>query len=450
MNGASRGNRVCFPLKPEIRSNGNLPDTKERVGTIDTESGSLDVLLELVKRQDEPGIWLFASETLAKIPEFYEELNASSIDRYVPRFMLVTRFLWFPLWQWLYILVVFPLSFVTATLLTRLITPLLLSMVLRITGIRADHHVMTLTGPLRIFILALAMWALSLLSRSILVNLFWTYAASTLAVLGTTWLTVRLIDVVVKLKHREWSATASGRVAMIQLLGKLSKAFVVIIGALFIFYIAGINITAALTGLGIGGIAIAFAAQKTLENLFGGIMIISDQPVRVGDFCKAGTYTGTVESIGLRSTYLRTPERTVVSIPNGQLAVMSLENFALRDKILFHHTVNLRAETTPAQLREVLSGITRMLSEHPQADQAATRVSLIRFADSSPVVEVFSYILETDYDTFAQIQGEILLAIMDIIEAAGTAMTAPPQVAFTPGSAKKAVGPGPEKGQTGP
>src|SRR5208337_668816 len=136
------------------------------------------------------------------------------------------------------------------------------------------------------------------------------------------------------------------KISVVQLVRKLSNIVVVIIGALVLLYIAGINLTAALTGLGVGGIAVAFAAQKTLENLFGGIMVASDQPIRVGDFCRAGDYTGTVEDVGLRSTRMRTLDRTVVSVTNGQLAVMSLENFTLRDKIWFHHTLQLRRETT--------------------------------------------------------------------------------------------------------
>jgi len=98
---------------------------------------------------------------------------------------------------------------------------------------------------------------------------------------------------------------------------KLVKILTVMVGALFIFFIAGINLTAVIAGLGVGGIAVALAAQKTLENLFGGITVVTDQPIRVGDFCRAGEYLGTVQSVGLRSTRIRTLNRTIVSIPTG-------------------------------------------------------------------------------------------------------------------------------------
>ena len=152
---------------------------------------------------------------------------------------------------------------------------------------------------------------------------------------------------------------SSGKIALARLLNKTIKAIIIIIGATFIFYMANLNLTAVITGLGVGGIAIAFAAQKTLENLFGGVMIISDQPIRVGDFCRAGEFQGIVEDIGLRSTKLRTLNRTVVSVPNGQLAMMSLENFTVRDKILFRHKFQLRYESSADQLRFVIAGIAR-------------------------------------------------------------------------------------------
>jgi MscS family membrane protein len=92
--------------------------------------------------------------------------------------------------------------------------------------------------------------------------------------------------------------------------------------------------------------AVALAAQKTIEDLFGGVSVISDRPVLVGDICRFGDRTGTVMHIGLRSTRIRTPDRTVVSIPNAQFATMTLENISGRDKIWFHPTLNLRRDTT--------------------------------------------------------------------------------------------------------
>ena len=203
-----------------------------------------------------------------------------------------------------------------------------------------------------------------------------------------------------------------------------------IIGTLFIFYIADINLTAVLAGLGIGGIAVALAAQKTLENLLGGITIASDQPIRVGDFCRVGDYLGTVQVVGLRSTRIRTLDRTIVSIPNGQLAIMNLENFTLRDKIWFKHALNLRYETTTDQLRYILAEIREMLYKHPKVESVSARVRLIGFVGSAFNLEVFAYVLESSYETFLHIQEDLLLRIMDIVAASGSGFAFPSQTTY--------------------
>src|SRR5581483_3445387 len=130
----------------------------------------------------------------------------------------------------------------------------------------------------------------------------------------------------------------------------------------------GYNTNTILAGLGVGGLAVALAAQKTLENLFGGISVISDRPVLVGDFCQFGGQAGTVEDIGLRSTRIRTLDRTVVTIPNAQFSTMTLENFSKRDRVWFHPTLHLRRNTKPEQIREMMDAVTKILQEHAMVD----------------------------------------------------------------------------------
>jgi MscS family membrane protein len=327
-------------------------------------------------------------------------------------------------------LLVIPLSFGLATLLTRLLTPLFLMLVHRVARARVDRHVARLSGPVRLLMFALTIWCLSLFSRSVLTSIFFAYVAFTLTVIGATWLGVRFIDIIFRLKERQLAVVSTNKISVLQLGRKLSKILVVISGTLVILYIADINLTAVLTGLGVGGIAVAFAAQKTLENLFGGIMVASDQPVRVGDFCKAGDYKGTVEDIGLRSTRIRTLDRTVVSVPNGQLAVMSLENFTLRDKVWFHHTVQLRYETASDQLRFILAEIRKLLYAHPKVESDSARVRFIGFGNSSLDLEIFAYVSETDYASFLIIQEDLLLRIMEIVEASGSGFAFPSQTTY--------------------
>jgi MscS family membrane protein len=435
-----KGKPAMLSSKTEGSLTDNLPPSKEWVGTVETPSGSVEILLERMQKGNDPPVWLFSSETLAKVPGIPKRVSRGSIEEHLPDFLVYTWFLWFPLWRWVTIILLIPLSFAVATLITRLLVLLSVPAMRRLARVQTDQHLIRLTGPVRILIFALAIWSISFFSSSIVTSLFWNYVASTLAVIGVTWLSIRLIDIVLKLKQRQLAGTTSGKVSIIQLTRKMLKILAVIIGALTICYIAGINISAALTGLGIGGLAIAFAAQKTLENLFGGIMIISDQPIHVGDFCKVGAYSGTVEEIGLRSTYIRTIGRTLVSIPNGQLAVMNIENVSRRDKILFNHTVGLRYETTSDQLRYVVDEIRRMIFEDAKMESATARVRVVKFADSSINIEVFAYVLEKEYEVFLEIQERLLLKIMEIVEAGGTGMAFPSRTIYVEHPTIRTVG----------
>jgi len=205
---------------------------------------------------------------------------------------------------------------------------------------------------------------------------------------------------------------------------------VVIVTALVFLHRAGVDLTAILTGLGIGGLAIALGAQKTLENLIGGLMIITDEPVRVGDFCRFADQMGTVEDIGLRSTRIRTLSRTVIAIPNGQLAAENIENFTVRDKFWLRHLIGVRYETSADQLRYLLAGIRSMLYSHPKVERDGARIRFVGFGGSSLDLEIFAYVRATEMPEFLAIQEDLLLRIMDIIARAGTGIAFPSQTTY--------------------
>jgi MscS family membrane protein len=192
----------------------------------------------------------------------------------------------------------------------------------------------------------------------------------------------------------------------------------------------GFDVTALLAGLGIGGLAVALALQKTLENLFGGATLIADRPVQVGDFCRFGDKVGTVEEIGLRSTRVRTLDRTVVTIPNADFSTMQLENFARRDRIWYHPTLGLRYETTPEQLRYVLVEIRKLFYSHPRVDPEPARVRFTGFGAYSLDLEVFAYVRVTDYGEYLEVAEDLNLRIMDVVTQAGTGFAFPSQTLY--------------------
>ena len=192
----------------------------------------------------------------------------------------------------------------------------------------------------------------------------------------------------------------------------------------------GFNLTTVLAGLGIGGLAIAFAAQKTLENLFGGVSVLADEVLRVGDTCRFGDRIGTIEDISLRSTRVRTNERTVLAIPNGALAAMNVENLTRRDKMLFNPALGVRYETSPDQLRYLLAEVRRMLYEHPKVESDTARIRLAGFDNSALNLEVFSYVLTSDFAEFTAIREDLLLRIMEIVKESGSDFAFPSRTLY--------------------
>ena len=192
----------------------------------------------------------------------------------------------------------------------------------------------------------------------------------------------------------------------------------------------GVPLYSVIAGLGIGGLAVALAIRPTLENLIGGIILYVDQPVRVGDFCTFGDKTGTIESIGVRSTKLRALDRTVVSVPNAALADMQLINYAMCDRMLILSTIGLRYETEPDQLRYVLVKIREMLHAHPRVDSETIRVRFFEYASSSLNIKMRIYALTRDWNEFFAIREDVLLRINDIVREAGTGFAFPSQTMY--------------------
>jgi MscS family membrane protein len=233
-----------------------------------------------------------------------------------------------------------------------------------------------------------------------------------------------------RLRTHAISAGRIGTGTLLMLAERLLTALVAIVAILAILGILGFNLTTVLAGLGIGGIAIAFAAQKTLENLFGGISVLADEVIRVGDYCRFGDRTGTVEDISLRSTRVRTDARTELSIPNGSLATMNIENFTRRDKILFNPVLSIRYETTADQLRFLLAEVRRMLFEHPKVGSDSASIRFANFDSSSLRLEIAAFVLTRDSNEFAAVREDLLLRIMNIIEKSGSGLALPSQTLY--------------------
>jgi MscS family membrane protein len=402
------------------------------VGTITTDSRKADILVERVTRGKNPPVWLFSSKTLDIIPELYEEVSTVPVEHLVPSFLVETRIGQIPLFQWLAVFVGLPLLYALTVVVARVLRRQSGNLRRRLRKNPDLPDLQIVPAPARLLVLAAFIsWTLTKVGLSLLGRQFWSTIAWVLVVVACVWLFIIVVDLGEnRIRGRLDRIHNTAAASILHLARRVVDILGIFIGAMVVLHHFGINPTAALAGLGIGGIAVALAAQKTLENVIGGISITFDRVVRVGDFLKAGDTTGTVESIGLRSTRVRTLGRTIVSVPNGLIAGVTVENMSDRDKFWFNHTIGLRYETTASQMRSVLDSVTTLLAKHPDIDRESVRVRFLAFGPSSLQIEIVAYIFARDYPNFLEMQGELLLRIMEIVESQGTAFAFPSQTMY--------------------
>jgi MscS family membrane protein len=406
------------------------PDT-DLVGTITSLEGNVDITVQRVT-QGKSVLWLFSKDTLDAIPALYEEVSKVSAGNVLPKFLTDTTIAQVPLFEWLLVFVGMPLVYVLTGLLNRIVSPFVGSLWRKIRNQSNLGNTEVLPKPVRLLLLVLVIrWMLANIGLPLLARQFWSGVAAILTISAIAWL-VLMVNAWGEghIRRHLRAGNLTGSVATLRLVRRTVDLLVLFAGVLIALSRFGINVTAALAGLGVGGIAVALAAQKTLENVIGGVSIIADHAMQLGDVLKVGDTLGTVEDIGLRSTRIRTRDRSIVIIPNGQIANVNIENLSSRDMFWFHPILSLRYETTAAQMRSVLEGLRAMLAAHRLVDPDALRVQFLGFGTSSLDVEVFAYIRSRDFPHFLEVQEELLLRVMDVVDAAGTKMALPTQANY--------------------
>jgi MscS family membrane protein len=398
---------------------------RERVGVAQIPNGKLDIFLDRVERPPAPAIWLFSAETLAQIPNIHAHLETRDYSKYFPA-TFSRVFLGLPLWRWLSILITITVVFFLSSILTRLLFIVFRALLHKKHVLSEKEILAELKLPVRVLLVALAIWLVQPYTLSLLARSYWTATARLLGTVGLAWFVVRLVDIAGNIAtRRSVAAGTREKIAIITLGRRLFKIFAIFVVLLFMLKSAGINVSAMLAGLGIGGIALALAAQKTLEDLFGGISIILRDSVRVGDYCRVADQTGVIEDIGLSSTRLRTPDRTVVSIPNSKIAQINSENFALRDKFWFHHFLLLRYEATGEQAGDIVAKVRALLEGSSEVQVETMRVNVVGLVNSCIHIEVYAYLLTSTYELFLVQQQKLLLGVVGVVEESGTALAVP-------------------------
>ncbi|HEY6612950.1 MAG TPA: mechanosensitive ion channel family protein, partial [Vicinamibacterales bacterium] len=370
------------PLKPD----------EDIVGTINTARGPLELIVERVDDGTGMRVWLFSGQTLQAIPDVYNEIDLVTVDGLLPRFLARPRIGGIRVLDWFVLIAGIPLLYRLLGLLGPLFNPLI-ALCRRLLGRPQGQRLTQVHGSVRLLLLAaLIRWFVLAIDLPLLERQLYAVIRVAFLICGTVWLLLLLNDFAeLYLRRRIHVSHLGESIALLRLARRVADVLVICVGAIAALAYLGVDATAAVAGLGIGGIAVALAAQKTLENVIGGFSLVFDKAVRVGDFLKLGDTLGTVDRVGLRSTRIRTLDRTILSVPNGQIATANIETFSDRDKFWFRHVIGVTYGTTPEQIRTIVSRVRELLLGQTGVELDSVRARFFRVAPSSLDIEIVSY-----------------------------------------------------------
>ncbi len=410
-------------------STGGSPNLQHLL-TTSVGGEALDLQLKRVDLKPGVHVWLVSADSVALIPKAHQAVSETPFEKRLPQRLVTLEILDTPVWRWMALIILAPVLWFLSALLARGV----------LAALRALVDAPGLRKPMQLcFAAAWLLAAMPFAPPSAIPRLFLERTLGLIFFLGLAWAGAVAVD----LMAERWRSSLDPRVqavsySVLPLGQQVLKLSLFLVAVLSVLSAWGYNTSTILAGLGVGGLAVALAAQKTIENLFGGLSVIGDRPVLVGDTCRFGDRVGTVLYIGLRSTRIRTPERTIISVPNGQFSSMALENISGRDKIWFHPKLNLRRDTTSEQLQQVLLSFQEILTGHPKIEAGNIPVRFVGVGPYSLDIEVMVYVITSSDDEFLAIQQELLIKMLQAVESAGAALAVPLQEAFEPQGRSKA------------
>jgi MscS family membrane protein len=428
---------ATFPASALTSTNGDYEGrgddgrTRDEIAIGGTHLLSESFPVTLVRQEDVHNVklWFISRQTLAKVLAAYDSLRFPRLEQMLPTWLVRIRLLAMPLWQWIAIVLFVPVAMALGWIVA-------LASRAFFGWYRRQRSLQELAPrPLKHFGPGAMLAAVLIhyefvrqIGTSVLYRQYYRYFLIVIMAIAGYWAITRVTHwifrgIAVQLTERGRLAERS----LLSLTRRVLDVLIFLVIGLAALSSMDVNVTAALAGLGIGGLAIGLGAQKTFENLLGGISILTDKAIVVGDPCKIGDRAGTVEDIGLRSTRIRTEDRTVVSIPNGTVATATLENFRFRDKILCRQLVRLRYDLSPDHMRYVLAQIREVLARNPKVEASTSRVRILRFGDYAVEVELYAYILERDYGLYLAAQEALILDVLDSLDRTGGALALPSQ-----------------------
>ncbi|WP_144212502.1 mechanosensitive ion channel family protein [Shewanella donghaensis] len=397
--------------QPEGRLNDKLPSYRDLLGVLETTQGPVPVYLQRVPDGKGNKIWKISNATIAKVPELWDEYGYSPQIETLANFLPQFKAFHMENWQ----LLIFSLCIFFGWIATGLI-----SIAAKSISRKFEHKLAGLTrfsgNTLRWFLylsslqyVALSL-GLSIRARVWFDNSTLLYIANTIMILG-------LVELYSAFKSKQLNDLDKGySVALLRPMVAILKMVIVVVIGLMWFESSGYNMATILTGLGVGSLAIALAAQKPLENVFGALTLYAARPIKPGDFCRFGTTMGVVEEIGLRSTRIRKLDRTVVHIPNSVFSSQELENFSVIDRRRYKHDLRISLDTSKEQLQMLLMELRKLLLSHPRVLEVAQRARFLAIERDAFVVNVNAYIDTGDINEYFGIAEDLNFHLLNIMK----------------------------------
>ena len=400
-----------------------LPNYRDQVGEVQLSETVVPVFLQRIPDSQGESVWRISNATVVRIPDMWEEHGYSDWAIWLSTTLPTFTLLGMTNWQTFSMFIALGLLWVISGLITRLMSWLSLRIPNKFP--LAIQHFWAL--PMRIIVyVALLRIAMEQLGLSITARVY--LKSSPLEYLAATVFIVALLTLWRDYKFRQLESSGDLYLtALLRPLILMVKIIVVVVAMLAWAKNAGFNISTLIAGLGVGSLAIALAAQRTMENIIGAVTIYAARPIRPGDLCRFGDLKGTVEEIGLRSVTVRTLDRTRVFIPNAKFAADQVENISVRDRIRFLKHLQIQMPTSE-QLRVILGELREMLSAHPKVLPDTISVRLVDIEAATAVFRVDAGIMTTDYQTFLAIAEDLNLRIIETVHENGAIFSGPGQV----------------------
>ena len=405
----------------------------DRVGVIASPNGREDPVRLVRESRTLPRKWVFSTATVHEVEFWYENLGAPWVrDRVPPALMREGPWHVF-YWQWIGFAIAIPVLFLLSWIVGGTLRGMLTRLAARTETEWDDLLVLHLRGPFRLWVAAVAATPLlNFLELNTRVAEFVEAATRGLVLLSLFWGVLRVIRLVQqRVASAVWASGDSQQArTLVPLLGNILRVTLTIIAILVTLSQFGYPVGTLLAGLGIGGIAVALAGQKTVEHLFGSVSLAADKAFRVGDWVRAGTTEGTIERIGLRSTSFRTNDRTVIRIPNGRLADERIETFGERDRMFLRTDLDLTYGTTSAQIDTICADLDALLRAHPKIWPDAVRVHVVALTESAIRLRIHAWFETRDWGEFLDIRHRMLLDFIAIVETQQSSIAFPSRTIY--------------------